>query len=262
MVQRLDASGTLRLTVLVMLLVLPVGCGDREDEGTAAIGGRGGGGGDAGSGGTAGRAGTAGTGGTVPTGGGGDAGSGGTLGNAGTAGTGGTVPTGGGGDAGSGGTPGNAGTAGTGGVATDGGNPVGCPPQAPDGIQACSLEPNVKCAYVHQCNSGDVRLQNVCRSGRFELVPEPCAMPYDSCPGTGLHCDEQWLLTLLPPPDSPGPCPSDRPVDGSACSTFGASSTWKRCGYACDRGTGGWTVVECVRNDGGSEQWQSDGACR
>ena len=154
---------------------------------------------------------------------------------------------------------------GDGGTDTDSGNPVGCPPEAPTGFQTCSLVSDARCAYVRQCNSGDVRLQYLCRVGRFEVVPEPCAMPYDSCAGTGLHCDGQWFLALFGPPDSPGRCPSDRPVDGAACSSFGSGSTWTRCGYTCDPGTaagGGWTVVECVAGDGGSEHWQSDGACR
>jgi hypothetical protein len=146
----------------------------------------------------------------------------------------------------------------------DGGNPVGCPPEAPVGVQTCSLASDVRCTYEHQCNSGDVRIQYLCWIGRFDVAPMPCAMPYDSCAGTMLHCDEQWGVTLLPPPDSPGPCPSERPMDGSACMSIGSSSTWRRCGYACDPATGaagGWTVVECVRGDGNSEHWQSDGAC-
>ena len=251
MVDRVDAGGTLRLTALVSLLTLqPIGCGDREggaerlrvadDAGCAQASCAGGGG----TGGAAGAAGSSGTG----------------AGTAGSAGTGGVAGT-----AGSAGTGGRAGTAGTGGTGPDPRNPAGCPPEAPaaTGLTTCSLASNVRCAYVHQCNSGGVRFQYLCRSGRFDLVPEACARPYDSCAGTALHCDQQWVLNLLGPPDSSGPCPTDRPVDGAECALGGPDKTWPQCGYACDPNTaaGGWTVVECMTADRGW-RWQSDGACR
>jgi hypothetical protein len=159
---------------------------------------------------------------------------------------------------------GSGGAAGTGG--SDTGNPVGCPSRAPLGFPTCSLASGVKCAYVHGCNSGEVRLDYACEAGRFRIVPQPCALPYDSCAGTALHCDDgQWVSPPFGPPDNPGQCPSARPVDGDVCTTSSLwSRTWSQCGYACDPGAGvgkGWTVVECVAGDGGLQHWQSDGAC-
>jgi len=146
----------------------------------------------------------------------------------------------------------------TGASGTDGGNPPGCPAEAPvRSLVTCNLPADQKCQYVQACNSGEVGFEFICRLGRFEAVMVPCAMPYDSCAGTSLQCDEVWFLVDLPPPDGRSPCPTERPVDGSPCDLY----SMPKCGYACnpDAATG-WTIVECSGGDTGYT-WQSDGAC-
>jgi len=134
------------------------------------------------------------------------------------------------------------------------GDADGCPAEAPVlGYVTCTLPANRQCHYVQACNSGEVGFDFTCSRGYFEVVPERCAMPYDSCVGTQLNCSDVWQLLLFPAPDGPAQCPSERPVDGSPC-TFYSS---RFCGYTCNpEAATGWTVVECS-----GESWQSDGAC-
>ena len=139
------------------------------------------------------------------------------------------------------------------------GNPIDCPPTSPSGYVPCEVSPGV-CSYDVACQSGQVNLSFTCASGYWEIVPSPCAFPYDSCPGTEYYCDSSWWMPTATNP--PSPCPEEPPPAGEPCTTGGMGGVWEHCGYRCKLGdpSAQWTIATCT-SDVGSGFWVYEGVC-
>jgi hypothetical protein len=225
------------ITVTAVAAANPLACGGRAMTSSD----------DPAQGGTAG----SGTGGTSASGGS----SGGGTGGVGGVGAGGNPP-------GFGGTGAFGGVGGTG-VGGTGGVISACPPSRPLGWQAggCALlHASDTCSYTERCQSGEVTFTYGCTDGYFRLVTSGCAVPYDSCPGTGLWCSPggNWFDSSAGT-NPPAPCPDVRPVDGTSCYIGGFGAHQTPCAYLC--GSGNWTLSSCVPMDAGTGTWQSDGVC-
>jgi len=194
--------------------------------------------------------GSAGTGGTAATGGTGGS-TGGSGGSGASGGSGGTTGGAGGTTGGSGGT-----TGGAGGV---GGGP-NCPATLPSSYDPCV--DGAACLYDVPCQSGTVSFTLSCANGYWDVAPGTCAQPYDSCPGTMLHCEPSYGWTMPQGTNPPSPCPDPVPVAGEQCYSGGFGGVHEKCGYPCDPATkSGWTVMTCPYEGGTDSKWQSDGAC-
>lgn len=139
------------------------------------------------------------------------------------------------------------------------GNPITCPPTSPSGYDPCEVSDAV-CSYDVACQSGQVGLSFTCASGYWEILPSPCALPYDSCPGTEYYCDVSWWMPTGTNP--PSPCPQAPPPVGEPCMAGKMGAVWEHCGYRCELGDPGaeWTVATCT-SDVGSGFWAYDGVC-
>lgn len=156
------------------------------------------------------------------------------------------------------------GGAGTTAVSTSTGtvNPPPCPADIPNGYQNCDFPDGVACSYEVACQSGAVTLSFACSGGFWEVEPQPCAYPYDSCPGTELYCDGTWWMPSGTNP--PSPCPAKIPDPGATCYPGEMGGDWEHCGYPCGAGDpeiDGWTVASCVLGPSDAYAWQHDGAC-
>src|SRR5690606_6694476 len=100
-----------------------------------------------------------------------------------------------------------------------------------------------------------------CTNGWWEIAPQPCGFPYDSCPGTELYCDGQWWMPTGTNP--PSPCAATIPDPGTPCYPGGMGGDWEHCGYACgpDPELSGWVVASCVPSGEQNHVWQHDEGC-
>lgn len=136
-----------------------------------------------------------------------------------------------------------------------------CPPELPNGYTLCDVPESVVCTYDVSCQSGNVALSFQCTDETWQVLPQMCAQPYDSCPGTELYCSGQWLLPQGTNP--PSPCPDTAPTAGATCFAGGFGGVWEQCGYPCDDSPNApWTVATCTSTDPNTDgMWTYDGAC-
>ncbi len=177
---------------------------------------------------------------------------------------------------GSGGSSGEAGDAeGLDGNVGDAGPVADCPSAPPtfegEGWNDCAAARAPRCHYDVTCQSGVVPLDFRCAPGGWVLDgPPACVQPYDSCPGTSLHCVPTygWTFEVSYDSNPPGPCPASRPSPGATCRPGGFGGDPDACGYACSGGVvAPWTVLRCEPGSAGAAgagpdpSWTSDGAC-
>lgn len=181
----------------------------------------------------------------------------------------------------------------------------GCPPHLPNGFGAwpythhvqgtgyCDVYTDAPCVYELECQSGTKEIAMMqypdpdpyayacwqpideCRPCLFSGTLPDCAPrnvvcadhPYDSCPGTALHCLDYssagWIWYAPGKNDASSEyldCPPDRPAEGSLCTGIGLPTTGQKisafaaCGYHCTKGdtTSPWVVVSCQDPDSGT----------
>jgi hypothetical protein len=149
-----------------------------------------------------------------------------------------------------------------------------CPETPPDLTPAAECTPGTHCRYSVECQSGPVELDFTCALDgslvvQWNVTPDACAFPFDSCPGTNARCiDGAWRTQQ--PSDPPQPCertcPDVRPEPGQAqcvaCSFDCSVCDGPRCGYRCPSGDG-WTVTTPIPGEEGCGlgMWVFDGAC-
>lgn len=141
-------------------------------------------------------------------------------------------------------------------------NPPACPPTLVDGYTSCEEYEGSFCSYDVSCQSGTVNLSFSCAGGYWQVEPQACEQPYDSCPGTELYCDGSWWMPNATNP--PSPCPTTIPPAGTPCFPGGMGGVWEHCGYSCggDPELSGWIIASCEGKDpNGPHSWQPEGAC-
>lgn len=133
-----------------------------------------------------------------------------------------------------------------------------CPSTVPGAYASCESE-GQQCSLDADCQGGPVTVNVVCAAGYWELTPQPCSKPADSCPGTSLYCSEN-VWTKASGTNPPAPCPDTLPDEGSSCSSSGLGGVHEYCGYPC-ASTGQWVVARCPYVETGQSSWTHDQAC-
>ena len=143
-----------------------------------------------------------------------------------------------------------------------GNNGPDCPTMPPKSFEPCMLTVSTSCKYQVACQSGKLNFEFTCGPGGWNITPgKTCDYPHDSCAGTDLYCNNEWILPQGTNP--PAPCPSMLPPVGQTCVAGGFGGTWEKCGYPCDGKdpNTGWLVATCSGTINMPGIWTHVGTC-